>query len=172
MLMNRSTISRAFPLAAAVSVGAMSCAYAEPTTSVTTMPSASQVVRMDAYRAMRVASCWTALRGKLDLWKSLPFDWDGENGIAPPVATIAACHDVLNELESVDAPAPIVLVAGDGEIAYEWNKHDGFASISVTADGSLIAFLREPGFDEPLRIDEPFTAEALQPFLDRIGAFA
>jgi len=168
MVHNRTTIARATAAAViAMTAGSMPCvaAYASSTGS-------HKVVQLSEFHALRESAAWSQLHAKLRRWKSLPLDWDGDDGIAPPAETIDACHQILNELASVAAPAPSASVAGDGEITYEWERGDGYASLSMTADGHLIGFLREAGVDEPLRLDEPYHALALRPFLERIGAFA
>lgn len=168
MLQNRTTITRATAFAAFMAASTLPCATSYAAESA----AGSQLIRMDDFRALRQSSAWSALRAKLQRWKSLPLDWDGDDGVAPNDFTIEASHTILNELESVDAPVPTASISGDGEIMFEWVKGDGYASISQADDGHVIAFLREPGADEPVRIDQLFDAEALTPFLNRIGAFA
>lgn len=166
MLQNRTTISRATAFAVVMAAGAMPCS-----SSFAGVGATPQFIRLDDFRALKQSSAWSTLRGKLQRWRTLTPDWDGEGGISPSEFTIEACRVLLNELESVDAPAPTAAISGDGEIVFEWIKGDGYASISQTDDGHMIAFLREPGFDDPVRIDEPFNPEMLTPFLNRIGAF-
>lgn len=167
MLHNRTMIRQATVFAAA-----MASACLPVTNAIAATSSHTQVIDIQEFRALRQSAAWNALRAKLQRWKNLPLDWDGDDGIAPSNQTIDACSAFLCELEFFEAPIPVATIAGDGEITYEWAKDDGFASASLTADGHLIAFLREPGSTAPLRTDEPFTGVAIQPFLDRIGAFA
>lgn len=166
MPQNRTTMTQATAFAVAMAAGAMPCVAAHAGVA-----GAPQVISLNDFRALKQSSAWSVLRAKLSRWKSLPLDWDGDDGIAPSDFTIEASHVILNELESVSAPAPTAGVSGDGEVMFEWVKGDGYASISQTDDGHIIAFLREPGLDQPLRIDEPFAVDALTPFLNRIGAF-
>lgn len=154
--------------AAFMAATALQCPTAYAADSVT----GSQIIRLSEFRALRQSSAWSSLREKLRRWKSLPLDWDGDDGVAPSAFTIDASHLIINELESVEAPVPRISVSGDGEVVFEWVRGNGYASISQTGDGHLIAFLREPEGDEPLRIDQPFDPLALTPFLNRIGAFA
>lgn len=167
MLQNRTTMTRATAFAVCMAAVAIPCAAASSVTA-----GRAQVIKLEDFRALRESSAWNVLRSKLQRWKSLPDDWDGDDGVAPDEFTIDACQRILNELQSVEAPVPSLSISGDGEIVFEWAKGDGYASISQTDDGHVIAFLREPGMNEPVRIDQPFDPEALTPFLNRIGAFA
>lgn len=167
MLQNHTTITRATVFAFAMAAGAFPCSASSAVST-----GGGQVFTLDAFHALRQSSSWNVLRAKLQRWKSLPLDWDGNDGIAPDEYTISACQIILNELESVGAPFPTAAISGDGEVVFEWAKGDGYASISHTNDGHLIAFLREPGTDNPVRVDQQFDPQALTSFLNRIGAFA
>lgn len=165
MLQNRTTISQATVFAAAMASVCL------PFASTAAYAGTSQFIRLNEFRALKESAGWSVLRSKLHSWRDLPDDWDGDDGIAPSADTIRFGKNILAELEDYDSPCPMVSIAGDGEIAFEWTSGDGFASISVTHDGQLLAYLREDGVEEALRIDAPFTDDALSPFLERIGAF-
>lgn len=134
--------------------------------------SADTVRQRDHFDAQVAAAKWDIARDKLMSWT----DWSGSRSgadiIYPNDAAIGAALDVVNELESVAAPIPVLSFATDGEVVFEWEKGDGYAAISITNDGDLIGYLREPGSELPLSFDEPFDPLVLTAFLNRIGAFA
>jgi len=139
--------------------------------AVASSQGAGKVVSLASFKALRESAEWSTLRAKLSRWRNLPDDWDGEGADAPVDAVVDAADDLLRELILIDAPAPVATIAGDGEVAFEWENEGGYASASFTDDGHFIAFLQEDGLADPLRIDEFYSPEAMRPFLERIGAF-
>lgn len=131
-----------------------------------------QIVSLDAFRAMRADAGWDLIAGKLHEWAELAQDWDGDGAQPPHPEAVQSARATLDELQYVQAPLPRATIATDGEIAFEWSKNGGFASISFTDDLHVIAFLREDEQSPVLRIDEPYALEILRPFVERIGAFA
>lgn len=170
MQLNRTMIPR--------SAGAF-LAFAVATAAVSAGPSyaasntAKQLMSASDWQKLRQTAAWSRLQSRLIKWKHLPNDWDGSDGVAPSCATTDACSAFLIELEHIDAPVPQALIAGDGEISYEWSKGDAFASASFTNDGSVLLYLQEIADLEPLRVEARIEdINALEPFFQRIGAFA
>lgn len=167
VMANKLTIPRAFM--SAVAVGLVST----PTVGLARAHAdAEQVVTLDAFRAMRTDAGWDAVGAKLHAWSCLEHGWDGDDATAPCAEAVASAKGTLEELRYFQSPLPIATIATDGEIAFEWSKGSGFASISFTDDLHVIAFLREDPTAPVLRIDEPYKANSLRPFFERIGAFA
>lgn len=167
MLQNRTTIRQATVFAAAMASACLPVTHAVAGASSTT-----QVIRLDDFRALRESAGWSALRAKLVRWKNLPSDWDGDESLAPTAETIDNCDVLLMALQDRKAPVPVATVAGDGEVTYEWELGQSYASASFTADGHIIAYVRQLGHADVLRIDEPFGKDAVARFLERITAFA
>ena len=169
MQLNRTLISRSSAVLALAVATAGIPAYVKasaPNTVTHHMSSAD-------WRMLRETAAWTKLQSKLIRWKHLPDDWDGSDGVAPSCATADRCANFLMELEHQAAPVPEGIVAGDGEISYEWAKGEAFASASFTQDGAILLFLRETKDTPPFRLElERFDVEAMEPFFQRIGAFA
>ncbi|MFN3816240.1 hypothetical protein [Brevundimonas sp.] len=170
MQMNRTMISRSSAFVAlAVATASLPVQSASATVSNTVMHHMSSA----DWQAMRETAGWSRLRSKLVRWKHLPSDWDGNDGVAPSCDTTDACSAFLEELQHVEAPLPEAMVAGDGEVSYEWSKGEAFASASFTADGAIFIFLRETEKTIPLRLElSSLDLAALNPFFQRIGAFA
>ena len=140
--------------------------------AVASSQGAGQVVSLDRFKALRDSAEWSILRAKLAKWRTLPDDWDGENAEAPVDAVVDAASEMVRDLILFDAPLPLANIAGDGEVSFEWEKGEGYASASFTDDGHFVAFLQEDSEAEPLRIDDFYSPEVMRPFLERIGAFA
>lgn len=164
---NATILSRASLFAAAIASVTLPTAGPSLSQSVS-----GQVVSLEKYRAIRESAGWSNIKAKLKKWRDLPDDWDHEGGVAPSTGMVEAAEAALMELALYAAPLPVATIAGDGEIAFEWTKGTGFASLSFTDDGHVIAFLQEDEFADPLRIDEVADEKATGPFLERIGAFA
>jgi hypothetical protein len=167
LMANRTTISRA--VCGAVAVGLVTVPM--PSQAFSHVQS-DDVVSLTVYRSMRAETPWTRISEKLREWATLEADWDGEGAAAPSAQAVEFAQGCLSELRYSGAPAPKATIATDGEIAFEWENGDGYASLSFTDDLHVIAFLREDLATPPLRIDEPYSQLSVLPFLERISAFA
>lgn len=168
---SRMTITCGSALAAVLSSSAAYAMAEEPSKAIVGGASA-QVISLSDFVALRETSAWASLRSKLQRWSRLENGWDGVGTIAPRADILSAANSFLQELEDFQAPLPVATIAGDGEVAYEWSQGSGFAAASFADDGHFIAYLREMTGVMPLRIDEPISANAMRPFLERIGAFS
>lgn len=164
---NKTTISRA--ILGAVAVGMVTV----PTPShAFSHGQSGHIVSLDVYRSMRAETPWTTIAGKLREWSQFEADWDGDGAAAPSIQAVEFAESCLCDLRDNGAAAPKATIATDGEIAFEWENGEGYASLSFTDDLHVIAFLREANGTPPLRIDEPYTQASVLPFLERISAFA
>ncbi|MNC51908.1 hypothetical protein D3C75_1012250 [compost metagenome] len=166
---NRTTISRAVFGAGAVAVGLVTVPM--PSHAFSDAQS-GDIVSLAVYRSMKAETPWTKISEKLREWSQLEADWDGDGAAAPSTQAVEFAQSCLCDLRDNGAAAPKATIATDGEIAFEWENGDGYASLSFTDDLHVIAFLREAIDTPPLRIDEPYTQASVLPFLERISAFA
>lgn len=132
----------------------------------------SYSVTKSDYAGMRQAAVWMAVRRKLAEWRRLLENWDGDGASAPLPQVIAAAAEFAVTMERRGIPMPHCTLATDGEISFEWIKETSFASASFTDDGHFIAFVRESGRDDALRLDQPYDAQSVRTFLARIDTFA
>lgn len=123
------------------------------------------------YPGMRQAAVWMAVRRKLAEWRRLEANWDGDGASAPLENVMDAATQFASAVERRGIPMPECSLATDGEISFEWIRPDSFASASFTDDGHFIAFVREDGRDDALRIDQPYDLRTIGAFLARIDTF-
>jgi len=110
---------------------------------------------------------WRAIKSKVASFADLEENWDSMEGVAPEPDVIRGVSWLVEELEELGAPAPTEAYAsGDGEIGLRWRSADGFASVSFTDDGSLLAYVRSP------RLAKPFSLEADWKSMPSLYSFA
>lgn len=78
-----------------------------------------------------------SLNAKVEGFMDLPFDWDGDNGIAPSRKAGAAASEFLAGLAVSNMPNECYAV-GDGEIVFQWRRNGSF--IEVAFNGSTISW--------------------------------
>ena len=99
---------------------------------------------------------WEALDSKLMAWKTLPDDWDGEDGVAPSEGMVAAARNFLIAVRGIGLSAPTPFIAGDGEIGFRWERGGCCASADFLPDGHIVAFSRTVPDQAPIAIDQPY----------------
>lgn len=115
------------------------------TTTVQQNPSSSGTVRFDLRSnttGWQQFIEWSALRGKVLGWQSLPQGWDGDEGLAPQAATVQAALNFMAIARGANLPLPQVYIAGDGEVGFRWARGDAFASIAFLDDGDMVGVVR------------------------------
>ena len=114
---------------------------------------------------------WAEIFSDLARWKALPPGWDGADGIPlSPVAFVAA-RAIGQEIRAAKLPKPDHFIAVDGEISFDWKGPGKRASISIDAEGKVVAYcqrvdtpLLEVEEDNPEVIDWGELFEALRTF--------
>ncbi|WP_228241070.1 hypothetical protein [Aurantimonas coralicida] len=112
-----------------------------------------------AHGASASAITWSMIRQSVEGWRTLPEDWDGNDGVGPSEEVIQAALRFLDAARQSLLRAPQPFVAGDGEVGFRWERGGSFGSVSFLDDGSIIAYVRAANGEPPFRLDKPVTED-------------
>lgn len=119
-------------------------AYAAPTLVGAKNASVIRLDRVRADRAGRSTTSWLNAFKSIQRWKSLSYDWDGQNGEPPSECLLRRGLAYLSALYGANVPTPKLVISGDGEVDFRWKSGDGFAVLSLSGDSGLLAYVRPP----------------------------
>jgi hypothetical protein len=131
-----------------------------PIRSKSTSASSNQAIKTFA----AVDRPWRSFAEVIENWKSVVGPDSGFDGVRPELWAIHFLEDFSARAASEVRREPEPYFSADGEIGLRWIDQDLMASISVTKDGSILAFLKKP-LKAPLRIN------GLQDWYENINAF-
>jgi hypothetical protein len=95
-------------------------------------PKKSLITQDDAF--------FNALRQKVIVWESLERDWDGDDGVPPPVVVRNNTKEFIEAMRINKVPHPTIYIAGDGEIGFRWKLGALTASVSFLSDGYVVGY--------------------------------
>ncbi|WP_292097084.1 hypothetical protein [Brevundimonas sp.] len=118
----------------------------------------SSMVQVPSTDAWKDFIAWSALRGRVKAWASLPEGWDGIDAAAPPAETVEAALLFMQQARDNRIPLPQPFIASDGEIGFRWARGNAFASVSFLSDGSVVGTIRDEAGNRT-DVDQPFSYE-------------
>jgi hypothetical protein len=95
---------------------------------------------------------WEAVLGKLEEFRKLKDDWDGEGSPAPEGEVIDAANRLANAAgaDGTTAAPDRVLAGVNGTISFEWVSKDRFRSFEVLSKDLVESTFWEKGMDKPV----------------------